>query len=331
MFRSIVAVGVFAVGVFDLALFALAFCTLALFAGRATAQTTDDVDLRWTRAEGLEGCWGQGEVEDAVRAQLGRDPFGRDAPRVLEAHVAPAETGIELRIVERTTSGEVVGRRALRAATCEELGPASALVVAVVIDPRGTLRSPAVEPTTEVATEPEPEPEPDPAPPIAPTRIESFVALGVRATGLPEPSVRVAAGLGWTPLPLLTLRLELSFSPDREDAEVGAGAVDLDLGLCATSKENLVIGGCLRGGTSFVHAYPRGLEPVAPGVRVHARLGLSVLFGVRRGPFFAELEPIATWLPPRTTYRVIDSGRVLWRSPALELALQVRLGARFGR
>ena len=322
MIRALLAVGVFG---------------LALFAGRATAQTTDDVDLRWTRAEGLEGCWGQDEVEDAVRAQLGRDPFGRNAPRVLEAHVAPAEPGVELRIVERTTSGEVVGRRVLRAATCAELGPASALVVAVVIDPRGTLRSPAVEPTTEATPEPAPDPAPDRAPdpmivgPASSRRIESFVALGVRATGLPEPSVRVAAGLGWTPLPPLTLRFELAFSPDREDAEVGAGAVDLDLGLCATSKENLVIGGCLRGGASFVHAYPRGLEPVEPGVRVHARLGLSLLLGVRRGPFFAELEPIATWLPPRTTYRVIDSGRVLWRSPALELALQVRLGARFGR
>lgn len=320
MIRAILAVGVFG---------------LALFAGRATAQTTEDVDLRWTRAEGLEGCWGQDEVEDAVRAQLGRDPFGRNAPRVLEAHVAPAEPGVELRIVERTTSGEVVGRRVLRAATCEELGPASALVVAVVIDPRGTLRSPATpEPTTEAATEPTPEPEPEPTPVVAPESsrtIESFVALGVRATGLPEPAVRIAAGLGWTPMPLLTLRFELSFSPDRKDAEVGAGAVDLDLGLCATSKENLVIGGCFRGGASFVHAYPRGLEPVEPGVRVHARLGLSVLLGVRHGPFFAELEPIATWLPPRTTYRVIDSGRVLWRSPALELALQVRLGARFGR
>jgi hypothetical protein len=305
--------------------------------GGASAQAAADVDLRWTRAEGVEGCWGQPEVEDAVRAQLGRDPFGRGAPRVLEAHVSAVPDGVELRVVERTSSGEVVGRRALRAASCDELGPASALVVAVVIDPRATARAPVAE-TEAVESEPEPEtepaPEPEPEPELEPTpstALEAFVALGLRATGLPDPSARVATGLGWSPARRITLRLELAFSPDAKDDEVGAGFVDVDLGLCATSEGAFVLGGCLRGGASLVHAYPRGLEPVEPGVRVHGRLGVSPLLGVRHGRFFAELEPLATWLPPRTRYRVIESGRVLWRSPAVELAVQARVGARFGR
>ncbi|MCU0675007.1 MAG: hypothetical protein MUE69_19730 [Myxococcota bacterium] len=303
---------------------------------QASAQTAADVDLRWTRAEGVEGCWGQPEVEDAVRAQLGRDPFGRGAPRVLEAQVSAVPGGVELRVVERTADGEVVGRRALRATSCDELGPASALVVAVVIDPRGVL---ATEPAPDPDVEPEPAPEPPsepetaprPEPAPSPTALEAFVALGLRATGLPDPSARVATGLGWSPARHVTLRLELAFSPDAKDADVGAGSVDLDLGVCATSEGALVLGGCVRGGASLVHAYPRGLEPVEPGVRVHGRLGLSALLGVRHRRFFAELEPLATWMPPRTRYRVIESGRVLWRSPTIELAVQVRVGARFGR
>jgi hypothetical protein len=315
-----------------------ALMLLGTVGGQASAQITADVDLRWTRGEGADGCWGQPEVEDAVRAQLGRDPFGRGAPRVLEAHVSAVPGGVELRVVERTSGGEVVGRRALRAASCDELGPASALVVAVVIDPRGVL---APEPDPDVEPEPEPEPETPPAPAPTPettpaptpsaTSLEAFVALGLRATGLPDPSARVATGIGWSPARHATLRLELAFSPDAKDPDVGAGSVDLDLGVCATSEGALVLGGCVRGGASLVHAYPRGLEPVEPGVRVHGRLGLSALLGVRHRRFFAELEPLATWMPPRTRYRVIESGRVLWRSPTIELAVQVRVGARFGR
>ncbi|MCB9636649.1 MAG: hypothetical protein H6721_31450 [Sandaracinus sp.] len=309
---------------------------VALLASLPGAALADDVALRWTRGDGADACWDQREVEAAVREQLGRDPFVATAERVLEAHVAPSAEGMELVILERSRTGAPAARRALVAPSCDELGSAAALAIAVVIDPRGALAPPAVVPTAEPAPEPEtvapPEPEPleTHAAEPAGAPIELFVAAGVRFTGLPSVAPSVGLGFGWRPTNLLALRVSVGFSPDAETSEVGAGATDLEVSGCASRRRGLVLGACAAVGVSFVHVYPRGLEPVDPGLRAHARLGASALLGFERGGFFAELVPAVVWLPPRTDYRVEGSGRVLWSSPHVEIGLQLRVGGYLG-
>ncbi len=136
------------------------------------------VDLAWSApAE----CPSVSDVRAAVSRDLGATPQ-RGAPLVARATVARSNMGWTALLV--VTGPDGTGERALHAATCGELADATALILALAIDPRAkaappTAASPAPPATTASAATPAP----------APTDAASGEASGVTPapTGPPKP------------------------------------------------------------------------------------------------------------------------------------------------
>lgn len=101
-------------------------------------------------------CPDQPALQRAVAERLGRDPFSPTAQRTIAVRMSRGAA--DIRVIE--ASGVVAGQRQLvsNSEDCGELAKATALAVAIVIDPL-------------VITRPEPEPLPEP-PPTPPPAVE---------------------------------------------------------------------------------------------------------------------------------------------------------------
>jgi hypothetical protein len=100
----------------------------------ASAQSAPTARLRWSTDV---ACIDAPSVRREVGAILGRDPF-RDDPRAsfdLEGRAAPSTAGalaVEVRMHDEP--GTLVGVRTVEARSCDELAPALAVVVAMMIE-----------------------------------------------------------------------------------------------------------------------------------------------------------------------------------------------------
>jgi hypothetical protein len=183
-----------------------AACALLLLAcvSRPTAARADDapaslLDLEWTVAE---GCPDRQSARAAIEALLGAQPAGEQPPITVRVEISRLPSGQwQARI--STPDRQVIGERVLKGASCELLVGATALIVAIALDPVATAERVAVrgqEPAT-------PPPAPVPAAPTTPRPIASTprtetdrtrIAAGLRAAGdlgsLPEPTL----GVGFT-------------------------------------------------------------------------------------------------------------------------------------
>jgi hypothetical protein len=112
------------------------------------------------------------------------------------------------RVSLETRSGDRLGKRTIEAASCEQLADATALILALMIDPSAALRQPepgaphppAPPPVAGEASRPAPEP-PVPAPPEPrPPRPRASLFLAVAAVGdvgtLPAPAIGASASGG---------------------------------------------------------------------------------------------------------------------------------------
>lgn len=197
----------------------------------------DEVVLRYDR--GVESCPDEHALKAMVRASLGRDPFGDEAVRSIEAWISSIEGGLEARIVVRE-GGEVTGERTLSDPDpgCEELARAVALAISVAIDPLIFRRRIDPPVTSSVAAPVPPAPPPSVPPEIAPaTEVRSTeirAGFGVHAGYGTVPSLtgslRLGGRLGW---PSFTLGVELRFDLPR-DVRV-AGRNDVSVWLAAAS------------------------------------------------------------------------------------------------
>lgn len=113
------------------------------FGADPPAASTNTFALAWVRDDGAEGCPAGRDFADEVAHRLGRSPFDARAPRSIEIHVERDATEFRSRVFVREQDGGVTGRRVLASPDCRALFSATALAVALVIDPDVALREDA--------------------------------------------------------------------------------------------------------------------------------------------------------------------------------------------
>lgn len=117
---------------------ALALCV----AGEANAQSAPAHDvatyeLSFVRGAGAEQCPSRRELEREVSLRLGRSPFAAAALRSIEISMEASSGGFRSVVSVLDRDGKLLGRRALadETPTCAPIFSATALAVALLIDP----------------------------------------------------------------------------------------------------------------------------------------------------------------------------------------------------
>ncbi len=179
--------------------------------------------LSWVRAEGAEECPPGRVLIAEVERRLGRAVFDAGAARTFEVEVTRFGARYRSDVFVRDVDGRALGHRNLQSDEpgCEALLNATALAIALVIDPEAAAREPAPTASTG-AFEPPPTPPaaPLPAPPPAPPPAPS---PGVLTPSRPPPierpydaiemAVRAELSAGLLPSPSPGLQLEFRAQP----------------------------------------------------------------------------------------------------------------------
>jgi hypothetical protein len=168
------------------------------FAGdSAPATAPPTYALSWVRAEGAEECPTGRVLAAEVERRLGRAVFDAAAERSLEIEVTRFGKTYRSDVFVRDAAGRALGHRSLQSDEpgCNALVNATALAVALVIDPEAAAREPA--PSQGVAAFDAPAAAPPPAPPAppvtpAPAPVPAPVEMRLPA---PPPSTLVTASL----------------------------------------------------------------------------------------------------------------------------------------
>lgn len=325
------------------------------------APPSGELALQW---RGLADCPDAAAVAREVEVALGR-PIAPLAERPIVASGAlerrpGAEPYVLILEVRR---GEAVDRREFRAARCDALAEAAAVVLAAAIDPTTGERPPAIEPipaTPQPVTipppvpAPRPEPVPDEAPelePIPPTpstasrpepRLSALLRAGpLLALGLvPGITGGVTGGLG-----LVTPRLRVDldghwFAPRSDDPgppqtdlriRVGGGAASLRL--CARPRLGPIeFPTCLGGQVGILRAQAVGADIDQPTTVAQPWAALLVGAGLRapfaRGRLAVLLRADALVALARPRFGLAGLG-VVYTAPSVAfqpaLALEVKL------
>jgi hypothetical protein len=150
-------------------------------AGGANAQhqprgDTGTYALSFVRGAGAEGCPGRQDLEREVSAKLGYSPFDGGAPKSIEILTELRPDGYRSVVSAVDGDGKLLGRRVLSSdePSCAPIFSATALAVALLIDPEAALRNSA--PTNEAVgrfeidepVKPPPRPPPSPLAPSVP-------------------------------------------------------------------------------------------------------------------------------------------------------------------
>jgi hypothetical protein len=180
----------------------------------------DAVSLTW---EAPDGCPDVEAVRRALVGYLGTGPSA-EAGAAVRAVARVSRSGGEYRLVLRTQTASGTSVRETTAADCMVIVDATAVIVAIAVDPatvlgRGDAAPKPVEPSEPepepVPSEPEPEPVPSEPEPVDPDEPAPFVAPETPAPE-PEPQpgvrfgVRVGGGIDYGVLPGLAGGLRLA-------------------------------------------------------------------------------------------------------------------------
>ena len=97
--------------------------------------------LSFVRGAGAEGCPNRHDLEREVSERLGRAPFEPAAPRSIEILTERTPEGYRSVVSVIDRDGKLIGRRVLldETATCAPIFSATALAVALLIDPEAAL------------------------------------------------------------------------------------------------------------------------------------------------------------------------------------------------
>lgn len=271
----------------------------------AAAATAADAraEVKWLAPE---GCSSEARVAEAVARAL-----GRSRPEVdrIDARAVAERAGDGYRVRVAVAGGE----RTIEARTCGELEEATALVVALAIDPaRAERRGPPPAPTAPATAAPPPAPTAAPPPTSAarergPDRDRgdtppvSIHAVQVADVGT-LPSAAIGAGIG---------------------AGLGTGALRLEVGAAIFAGQTKLVSGDAGGSLSQVHGAVKGcylptLGPVAIGGCAGVGFDRIAAEGVGTG-----VVPIAT----SGTWPALDGEARLVVPLARWIALRLALGA----
>ncbi|HYJ09701.1 MAG TPA: hypothetical protein VEX18_11850 [Polyangiaceae bacterium] len=127
--------------------------------------------LSWVRAEGAEECPTARALATEVERRLGRVVFDPAAARSFEVQVTRVAGRYRSDVFVRDEAGRAVGHRTLEndEPGCQALFGATALAIALVIDPEAAGRQPAATAAFEASPPAPPPPLPAPPPAVPPT------------------------------------------------------------------------------------------------------------------------------------------------------------------
>jgi hypothetical protein len=313
----------------------LLFCTLAR--AEQTAQ------LSWTRTEGAEACASRAQIERRVELQLGRNPFVREAdPGALsfEGVVDRAPNGAfraRLFVADAAslrTPRELVGD----AVSCQSLEDATALSIALAIDPLAL--TPKVEPVVQAPTPRAPEvvvrPASRPERPRSPAHPEGLGGeLEGRATMLGNVLPRTSFGAGVEGQLKLGSHASLAVGgqvqPEIRDGDYAFGLSAGTVGGCAGALlgQRIRVEGCGRVLMGGIHAVVYRLEPTEPGQRIWVAAGLGTNVHVQViGPFGIEGSVFGLGSLVRPRFFVSGTNATVFEVPALGVGATLGLFAR---
>jgi hypothetical protein len=329
-------------------------CVLAQPSTEPTAvSAAPSYALSWVRAEGAEACPAASVLAAEVERRLGRAVFDAKAERSIEVDVMRFGERYRSDVYVRDAAGHALGHRQLESDEpgCGALLSATALAVALVIDPEAASREPAPAPAA-ASFEPPPAapiPAPPPAAPVPVREIKSTQYGGRLRQEIDEALARrvisdVALGvtynLGLVPHSVAGAALEISARPGRDwgfaltadyvpSQTVTRGIGSLDVGLTRASalltydvayrpsSERLWLGI----GPTFgaFHVGVRAPSPVTDSgdfifAAAEARASLQVC--IFRS-FFVRVGLAAVVAPFRQEFLVRKQTEPVWRQPVV--------------
>lgn len=299
-----------------------------------SAHAKEPLRLSLVRDDAARACPDASEVEALVRARLRRDPFA--GPMKSHAEVAlggePSRLRARIRIVE---DGVLVGERTLESDACAPLADATALALALYVDPNAALTPPTPSPPAPAP----PQPREAPLPPqerttLAPKadRSASLVASGLFVSGaLPRAAEGAAVTGALTVGPLVTAEIFGWLLPEvrPSDRRFGFGLAGGGARGCVdvVRTRSVLFGPCAGIFVGEIHAVVYEQLPTEPGGRAFAAtLGDARAMLRLVGPLVVSARAGAFVPLVRNRFFVIGEADTVFHQPALALAGELGLG-----
>ncbi len=316
--------------------------------------------LSWVRAEGAEDCPTGRALSAEVERRLGRKVFDAAAERSFEVEVTRFGSRYHSDVFVRDAAGKALGHRALESdeTGCGALFGATALAIALVIDPEAAQRESSVTqgvaafdvpppapppvvapvPLAVVAALPNPEPAPPPAVSLGATTPVTMSGRGLLMGGI-VPGLSPSFGLAATarPTPRWGYALSGSYTASRKVRqgigvfEIGLTRATVAVNFDAAQSEALRL--VLSAGPSLGAYHLAVLEPgpvTDPGdfLFVAVELGAQLQVAVSNS-FFFELGTQGLVPLKRQEFLTRGQEEPVWSQPWLSGGVLLGVGARF--
>lgn len=291
------------------------------------------VRLAWVRGTEADACPDGTWLRDEVTRRLRRDPFDDDGPRSIEAvveHVGPGWRAV-LRVRDR--EGTLLGERTLTrdGDRCESIVEASALAIALAVDPDAVIEETPRAPAPRAPTR---RPRRSAPPPPPPSRPVSFGVQGGAVAGL-TPSVAPAFGFGVAVelSPLWSLRGHVDLAPTlaSDDPRFAFGFTRAAALGCVDPARgaSLRLSLCAGASGAVTHAAARDVFALEAGDRLW--LGATAAARIQWSPsprWYVGLRADASVAALRATYRFNPDASEIYAQPLLSGGGALELGLR---
>ncbi|MEZ4407525.1 MAG: hypothetical protein R3A52_13770 [Polyangiales bacterium] len=312
---------------------ALVAVSLALLPAVARADPPTTVRFSWVRGDGADACPDERRVRDDVERRLGRDPFSDDATRSIEALVERVDEHWRATIRVRDASGATVGERALTRddARCDAVVDASALAVALAIDPDAPTDPPPPAPAS-----PRRRPRRSrPAPPAPFTGPWISVALRGAVTAGLTPSVVPSAGLSasvdLSPRWGMRVALDHALAVSADDPRFAFGFTRASIEGCARPwlSTRVDLAACAGVAGALTQAVVRNGSSLDAGESPWIGLATSLAFTVRPTPrWFVSLRVDGAAAVSRGRFNLLPTAGAIYAQPAVAGGAALELGLR---
>lgn len=306
-------------------------CTLLLPA-LALGRPNPTARLEYTRKPSALDCPDKAELEAAISAKLGFNPFVEPAQLVIEAEVERTEAGRKARMFRLNEQGARLSERSLvsSASDCRELTESLVLALSIAIDPLSATRPLAMAHPPAPSPPPPPppprgEPATKPAPPAPTIGPELQVGLGALGTWGAAPRIApgVAAHLAarWSSMSIgIEGRADLPVAmPVAERGSIEAALLVGSVVPCFhrgwfAACASMSAGVLRSSGIDLEDSRHASSPSVAVGARLVGEVPIGKSFSAR-----AHLDAAAPLI--RTTLRVDE--REIWRNPPVSASLGI--------
>jgi hypothetical protein len=324
---------------------AVAAVTCAVALTTSGADASPSARLVYSRAVGADSCPDEDALRQAVASRVGYDPFFAWANKTIVATMAPEKPrGFVARVGLVDEGGTEHGTRDLHTdGDCSDLLGASALAIAIAIDPRSLARPVAAPEPPPVQDSPSPLTQPPPAERTssAPERLPPAAASSSRVFF--EASAGAVASVGFAPAPVAGAAIGVAARSRRWSLGI-EGRIDAPATAAAMGGGKVaawtVLGAvlpCLHGGPVFACAVAEAgamqassdgvavarstsLAWLAAGLRLGVEVPIQGLTHLRiRSDLVGDLDP--------ATLRLNDA--VAWNAPRVAASLGADVVAHF--